>query len=125
MSTNTNEYNKNYYAKNGATIRANRRRHMASTRAKLKAIVDAFKSEHGCIDCGENDWVVLDMDHRDRLQKRAHISSLVTGRVSEATLRAELEKCDVRCANCHRRKTHRLREFLRVNSAPNLPDTPR
>lgn len=54
------------------------------------------------MDCGESDPVVLEFDHRD--------PSLKLGRVMEVTnmrLEDEVDKCDVRCANCHR-KRHKI-----------------
>lgn len=82
--------------KNGEVLRRNR----AEARAK---ILD-YKLRHPCVDCGEPDPIVLDFDHfRDKI---AHVSRMVgTGR-PWTTIEAEIAKCEVRCANCHRRKTH-------------------
>jgi hypothetical protein len=55
-----------------------------------------------CRDCGERDPVVLDFDHR--ADKRGNVSTMATW-ASLATLGEEISKCDVRCANCHRRRT--------------------
>ena len=58
-----------------------------------------------CIDCGETNPLLLDFDHlRD---KRANVSQLVQSGFSWATIAAEIDKCVVRCANCHARKTAR------------------
>jgi hypothetical protein len=55
------------------------------------------------MDCGETDPDVLEFDHlRD---KRADISTLVQYGVSWKTVQDEIAKCEVRCANCHRRRT--------------------
>jgi proline-rich tail region repeat protein len=57
----------------------------------------------GCVDCGEGDPVVLDFDHRR--DKREHVPRLANFGYSVSTLEAEIAKCDVRCANCHRIRT--------------------
>jgi len=58
---------------------------------------------HPCVDCGETDPIVLQFDHVFG-QKESSVSNLVNkGRVS--ALKQEIEKCEVRCANCHTRKT--------------------
>ena len=55
-----------------------------------------------CIDCGEDDPVVLEFDHmRD---KKPSIADAVNQR-SLRFLKNEIAKCEIRCANCHRRKT--------------------
>ena len=65
-----------------------------------------YLSEHPCVDCGEQDLLVLDFDHRDPATKRLAIGSLLRY-ARWSPLEAEIAKCDVRCANCHRRRTAR------------------
>ena len=81
-------------------IRARRKRRKAAARA---FILDHLRA-HPCTDCGETDIVVLEFDHlRD---KRANVSSLMS--TSEIwRIEEEIAKCEVVCANCHRRRTAR------------------
>ena len=74
-------------------------RKTAANRARLLGYLLA----HPCVDCGERDPVVLDFDHRTRKEKIREVTQLA-GR-SWRTVEAELRKCDIRCANCHRRRT--------------------
>ena len=60
--------------------------------------------EHPCIDCGETDPVCLDFDHVIG-NKTKNISQMIHNGVSIETIKVEMEKCVVRCANCHRKKT--------------------
>lgn len=68
----------------------------------LQFIIDYLK-EHPCIDCGENDPLVLEFDHIKN--KFKNVSRLVSDHVSIDKIKEEIDKCEVRCANCHRRKT--------------------
>lgn len=65
------------------------------------AIRDGLRG--GCVECGERDVDVLDFDHR--ADKRHTISAMPRGGYSVASIRAEIAKCEVRCGNCHRRRT--------------------
>lgn len=56
---------------------------------------------HPCVDCGQTDVRVLDFDHV-RGKKSGNISRMVTNGYSWSTIEAEIAKCEVRCANCHR-----------------------
>ena len=56
---------------------------------------------HPCVDCGQEDPRVLEFDHV-RGTKLDNISSMVQAGVSLKKLKEEIDKCDVRCANCHR-----------------------
>lgn len=74
-------------------------------RSELVARVFAYLIDHACVDCGETDPVVLDFDHlRDKVD---NVSSLVVLRRPWLEILAEIAKCEVRCANCHARKTAR------------------
>lgn len=91
-----------YSRRVGREVRVIRRR-TAPTRAELANLVFGYLTEHPCVDCGELDPIVLDFDHaRD---KSANVSDLVASRASIEDVRKEIEKCAVRCANCHRRRT--------------------
>jgi len=65
--------------------------------------VAQYLSTHPCVDCGRTDPVILEFDHRGG--KEAHVADLVREGASIEQLAYEISKCDVRCANCHRRKT--------------------
>ena len=67
------------------------------------ALVDQYLREHPCVDCGETDIVLLEFDHVDG-NKVMDLSSML-GRRSTRAIREEIAKCDVRCVNCHRRRT--------------------
>jgi hypothetical protein len=66
-----------------------------------------------CLDCHTTDLAVLEFDHV-RGEKIADISLLVRNGHSLARLQAEIAKCEVRCANCHRRRTRRHPFQLRL-----------
>ena len=62
-----------------------------------------FLKTHPCVDCGESDPIVLEFDHIK--DKANNISNMISQSYSLDTIKEEIEKCEVRCANCHRRKT--------------------
>lgn len=63
-----------------------------------------YLQSHPCVDCGETDPIVLEFDHVCRETKTNNISRIVSTCKWEKVI-AEIEKCVVRCANCHRIKT--------------------
>ena len=66
-----------------------------------------YLRSHACVDCGEPDPVVLEFDHlRDKVD---NISKMASLKKPWAAILAEIAKCEVVCANCHRRRTaHRI-----------------
>ncbi len=60
-----------------------------------------YISTHPCIDCGEKDPRVLEFDHRDN--KILTISQAMW-KMNFEELKEEIAKCDIRCANDHKRK---------------------
>ena len=61
----------------------------------------AYLSHHPCVDCGEVDPYVLEFDHV-RGKKSNNITKMVMDGYSWSAIEAEIAKCQVRCANCHR-----------------------
>ncbi len=68
--------------------------------------------EHPCIDCGESDVIVLEPDHV-RGTKHRSIGAMISGGEPWSTILEELGKCDVRCSNCHTRKTAREQSWYK------------
>ncbi len=68
-----------------------------------------YKALRGCADCGEHDPIVLEFDHV-RGEKLLTIADARSSR-SWASIMEEIEKCEVVCANCHRRREAIRREL--------------
>jgi hypothetical protein len=61
-----------------------------------------------CADCGVRyPWYIMDFDHRPGEKKLFNLS-IAAGqtRLSWKQIAAEIAKCDVVCANCHRERTY-------------------
>ncbi len=70
-----------------------------------------------CVDCGiKYPPHVMDFDHV-RGVKVDDISRMVRVRVGERRLQAEINKCDVVCANCHRERSHQRSLAKRLDTS--------
>jgi len=94
-----------------------RKRHLATSKAyqlgqrqDFQIRILTIMKQRGCIDCGETDPIVLDFDHV-RGEKTAGVSVMLRNHRSWELIETEITKCDVRCANCHRRKTAKERHW--------------
>lgn len=94
-----------WYQVNKASHMANVRRRNDRTRRELHQLLATYLSEHPCVDCGERDIRCLEFDHRDGAAKASDVSRMVAVVRPWRAIVDEIEKCDVRCANCHRRIT--------------------
>ena len=90
-----------YYAANKEKIQAA----IDKRKIKIRLYVWNYLLAHPCLHCGESDPTVLDFDHIDPTTKVCNVSTLVYRKTKLETLQAEIDKCQVLCANCHRRKT--------------------
>ena len=61
-----------------------------------------------CAKCGFSDIRALDWHHLDPNDKVNSVSEMIRNRVSMDKLQAELDKCELICANCHRIEEQRL-----------------
>lgn len=100
-----------------ASLRASRRKWYASNKEHAKSkIVDRklqirdwlcrHKDELRCTRCGEDDPACLDFHHSDPSSKAITIAKAATNGWSISRIESEIAKCEVVCANCHR-KIHR------------------
>jgi hypothetical protein len=111
-------YQKEWYERNKERHKRNVAALRRTSRLERQRIVKEAK-DVPCADCGlRYPPYVLDFDHRAGEVKAGNISQMVSKTTTEALL-AEIAKCDVVCANCHRERTYGDRE-----SAWHRRDTP-
>lgn len=58
-----------------------------------------------CVDCGETHPACLEFDHVNPDEKFCSVSKLQHAGAPIAKIRREIQKCVVRCSNCHRKRT--------------------
>lgn len=64
-----------------------------------------YLSDKSCLDCGESDIRVLELDHIDPSTKLFNISQAVKHGYSWQDVLNEIKKCQILCANCHKKRT--------------------
>lgn len=104
-----NARSRKHYSENSEqyAVRGPRRRFEA------REIVNHIKQKDPCADCGKKfHYCQMDFDHRDRSTKKKQVSYMLMNGIE--TIRAEITKCDLVCANCHRDRTQRQIESLPV-----------
>ena len=79
-------------------------------RKEIEAPVIRQLKSNPCMDCGKSfPYYVMDFDHRPDEKKSFEIAKSLYRYGLERVL-AEINKCDLLCANCHRIRTHK-RQF--------------
>lgn len=96
-------YKQDWYVRNRAHQLKQVKMNQQRTTRENQTRAWEYLGEHPCVDCGESDPVVLQFDHVRG--KRDNVSTLIRGGFAWLIVLAEIEKCEVRCGNCHRRKT--------------------
>jgi hypothetical protein len=96
----------------------NREHHIQSVKAnsdsyrnQAREYVYQYLSNHPCVECGETDPIVLEFHHLGN--KEAEIAAMVGQGTSLEKIIKEIEKCEVLCGNCHKRKTAKERGWFR------------
>lgn len=92
-------YQREYYKKNKEKVATSSKR---QSKEKLEYI-KSIKKDLQCCVCGESSIEVLDFHHRNALEKDYTISTMAHRRFSKKRILEEINKCDVYCANCHRK----------------------
>ena len=100
-------WRREYYYRNKERELARIRQNTARKRKELREWFVEYKSKLVCLKCNESDWTCLDFHHVDSKTKSMTISLMVGRQHSKENIMAEIAKCVVLCANCHR-KVHQM-----------------
>jgi len=102
-----------HYANNKSAYMARSREQNRRIKLENREKLLAYLRDKQCVDCGERDPIVLEFDHvRDK--KRTEVATLLRRHTTWSTILAEIAKCEIRCGNCHRRKTAKERGWFRA-----------
>lgn len=96
-------YAKEHYAKNKAKYLKKAKRNNKVYTERNQQFICVYLLDHPCVDCGEDNILVLEFDHLRN--KKFNVSAMITNHNLEK-IKKEIKKCEVRCANCHKIKTH-------------------
>jgi hypothetical protein len=108
------EFNKNYYQGDAQERHLQQvKERTEAARAAGKEFVYQYLLTHPCQDCGESHPRVLEFHHRDPGEKDMDVTHMLSGGYSIKRIQAELDTCDVLCANCHRKVTVQERGWFR------------
>ena len=68
--------------------------------------IHLYKEKHGCSDCRNKfPHYILEFDHRPEFKKIDNVYRVLRS-YGEKAAWAEIKKCDVVCANCHKMRTY-------------------
>ena len=113
--------NKRNYWKDPESVRSRVGRNSVRRRAASQRRAIEYLLAHPCVDCGERDILCLQFDHLT--DKKFDVSMMISTGVSWQRIAAEIAKCEVRCANCHARKTARERGYRKLAAKPRAVPT--
>ena len=98
-----------YYAKHYDKYKEEYRLRAGNRKNKLKneyrQNIQNYLLKNPCKDCGEKDIRVLELDHLDIKNKVFSVSQGVRLGYSWDKIYQEIQKCQVLCANCHKKRT--------------------
>ena len=99
------EYAKKHYLANKEKVKETA--HINNKKAILRnrLFIKDYLKDKCCVDCGNTNPIVLEFDHIIGV-KRKNVSEMITQAYSLKTIKEEISKCEIRCANCHRIVTH-------------------
>jgi len=104
------EYSRRWRARHPEGSRAASARYRAARSTAIQAKVDQNRAliddlkAAPCMDCGGSfPPECMDFDHRPGEGNRREVGGML--RYTEVAIRAEVAKCDLVCANCHRIRT--------------------
>lgn len=107
------KYRKEYYLKHSSLAKIASAKTTVLIRERNRQFVWDHLKTSVCVDCGNNNPVVLEFDHKEGYTKLGDISQMVLSGYSLIKIKNEIDKCDVRCSNCHRIKTARFGKYYK------------
>ena len=95
---------KKHYQDNKELYKSRAKASNRRMRKRNRAFIIGYKKTHPCVDCNEDNFVVLEFDHV-KGKKICNVGDMGKNATSIKKIKEEIAKCEVVCANCHRKRT--------------------
>ena len=113
-SINRTTYAAEHYKKYGHLYRERARKRREIIKKDPRDKLAQYMTNRACVICEESDPRVLDFDHINPETKSFGISRAITTAVRWDLIIVEIEKCQILCANCHRKKPHHIKSGIKA-----------
>lgn len=108
------KHQSSWYKKHQKEQRSRVAKNSKESKNRNQRYIYDYLLSHPCITCGESDIIVLEFDHLVAEEKDGSVSRMAAGGFSLKKIKEEIQKCQVLCANCHRRKTAKQFSWTRM-----------
>ncbi len=98
-------YYAEHYLKYGDAYKERAKLRRAKVKRNLQINLMAYLEDKACRICGESDIRTLEFDHLDSTTKRFGIATAITDGRKWSDVLEEIERCQILCANCHKKRT--------------------
>lgn len=109
-------YAKEHYQKYGDAYRERAKIRRAITRISLQANMLRYLKDRSCLVCGEQDIRTFEFDHINPENKSFGIAKGITDGRKWDVILAEISKCRILCANCHKKHTASQNNWYKIVS---------
>lgn len=93
------EHRRKWYERNTSYVR----QRIVERKARLRLWMKNYKADLVCVKCGEAHPACLDFHHTNPDVKEVSIGTVAAKGWGQARILREMAKCQVLCANCHRK----------------------
>ena len=94
------KYMRDWYQKN----KSKQLKYNKSVKKAYKAWWKEYKATLSCNRCGENHPATIDFHHKNPAEKKTSVYELTNNNMGRERVMEEVAKCEVLCANCHRKE---------------------
>ena len=97
------KYRREWYSKN----KDSEKEHVKKRKNQLKKWFRGYKRNMFCSICLEKHPAIIEFHHKNPHKKEKNIGLMVNDGFSKKKILEEIKKCQVLCANCHRKKHYK------------------
>ena len=101
------KYRREWYKKN----KESEKKHVKRRKLEIKKWFKNYKKSLFCKKCSEKHPATLDFHHKSKNEKEREIGFMVNDGYSIKKIKQEIKKCEVLCANCHRKIHYKNNKF--------------